>query len=245
MNKKTKNKIMGIVIKSCFVFDMLWLIVWIVVAFKYGGSTSNYYKICGTIEIFMSVLPLFLLYKFPNAIEMPKVKAHKFPLNVSNFDEFIKHLDNNVEKIGYKKYEYFNNNKELSRIYYRNKNDVLEYYAIYHFDEIKENKTKTFNYTSTLEEEFFNSYYQGQEVKDIWVETIIIWVDKENENFKNIVNTNVGNYDCLLIVSVSPSKNMIYVADEKEGGDKLLYWNLRKNFLKVMHLKMKDKIKNK
>ena len=125
MNKKTKNKIMGIVIKSCFIFDMLWLIVWIVVAFKYGGSSSNYYKICAIIEIFMSVLPLFLLYKFPDAIEVPKVKAHKFPLNISNFDEFIKHLDNNVEKIGYKKYEYFNNNKELSRIYYRNKNDVL------------------------------------------------------------------------------------------------------------------------
>lgn len=69
--------------------------------------------------------------------------------------------------------------------------------------------------------------------------------DKENENFKNIVNKNVGNYDCLLIVGVSPSKNMIYVADEKEGRDKLLYWNLRKNFLKVMHLKMKDRIKNK
>ena len=243
MNKKTKNKIMGIIIKSCFVFDMLWLIVWIVVAFKYGGSTSNYYAICASIWLFMAILSLFLLFKFPEAIEMPKVKAHKFPLNISSYNEFIKHLDNNIEKIGYKKYEYFNSNKELSRIYYRNKNDVLEYYTVYHFDEIKENITKTFDYTSTFSEEFYNSYYQGKERKDIFIETIIIWVDKESENFKQIVNTNVGNYDGLLIVGVSPSKNLIYVADEKEGGDKMLYWRLRKNFLKVMHLKMKDKIK--
>ena len=30
---------------------------------------------------------------------------------------------------------------------------------------------------------------------------------------------------------------------EKEGGNKLLYWELRKKFLKVMHLKINDKIK--
>ena len=242
MNKKTKNKIMGIIIKSCLSFCMLWSIVSFVVSFKYG-DTSTYTAICVSIWLFMVILPLFLLYKFPEAIEMPKVKAHKFPLNISSYNEFIKHLDNNIEKIGYKKYEYFNSNKELSRIYYRNKNDVLEYYTVYHFDEIKESKTKTFDYTSTFSEEFYNSYYQGKERKDIFIETIIIWVDKESENFKQIVNTNVGNYDGLLIVGVSPSKNLIYVADEKEGGDKMLYWRLRKNFLKVMHLKMKDKIK--
>ena len=96
-------------------------------------------------------------------------------------------------------------------------------------------------------EEFFNSYYQGQKIKDFFKYTIIIWVDKENKTFKEIVNTNLdqGNYDGFLIVGVSPSNKTIYVADQKSGNNKYMYCELRNNFLKVMNLSMKDRIKNK
>ena len=246
MNKKTKNKIMGIIIKSCLSFSMLWSIVWLIVAFKYG-ETSTYSAICVSILMFFIFLSLFLLYKFPEAMERPKVKAHEFPLNISNFNDFIKYLNENIKLLGYEKFPYLNNYNELACVYYKKNRDTLEFYSVYHFDEIKESKTKTFEYADKLMEEFFNSYYQGQKIKDFFKYTIIIWVDKENKTFKEIVNTNLdqGNYDGFLIVGVSPSNKTIYVADQKSGNNKYMYCELRNNFLKVMNLSMKDRIKNK
>ena len=245
MKKKTKRKIIELTIKTGFIISFLLLILGGVISFKYG-ETSTYSAICASIWFFMTILSLFLLFRFPSALKMPKVKAHKFPLYINNFNEFIKHLDDNVKKIGYEKFQYLNNYNELTCVYYKKTRNTLEYYTVFNFDEIKATKAETFDYISDIKEEFYKSYYQGQSdlrKKDLLIETMIMWVDKENENFKEIVNSNLGNYGGLLIVGVSPSKKTIYIADEKEGGNKLLYWELRKKFLKVMHLKMKDKIK--
>ena len=244
MKKKTKKKIISLIVKTLLILGCVLMILAFVIHYKNGEKL--YDEITIFLGIGIGIFSLFLAYKFPYALEMPKVKAHKFPLNILNFNEFMKHLDDNVGRIGYKKFQYFDGNKELSCVYYTKYRDNLEYYTVFHFDEIKDNKTKTFDYLSTVTEEFYKSYYQGQndlKKRDFFIETMIIWVDKENENFKEIVNSNLGNYDGLLIVGVSPSKKIIYIADEKEGGNKLLYWELRKKFLKVMHLKIKDKIK--
>ena len=60
-----------------------------------------------------------------------------------------------------------------------------------------------------------------------------------------MINTNLTqeDYDGFLLVGVSPSKQLIYVANQKDGNNKFLYWKLRKKFLKVMNLKMKDRIR--
>ena len=244
MKKKTKRKIIELIVKFCLIVTLIALSFWIVICFKYG-ETSDYSAILACIWVPMTFLSLFLACKFPYAIERPKTKAHEFPLNISNFNDFIKYLDNNMSKIGYEKFPYLNNYKELACVYYKKTGNTLEYYNVYHFDEIKETKTKTFEYADRLMEEFFRIYYEGEDVKDFLKDTFIIWVDKENKNFREIVNTNLdqGNYDGFLIVGMSPSNSTIYVADQKEGNNKFMYWELRKKFLKVMHLKMKDKIK--
>ena len=195
--------------------------------------------------MFSTFLSLFLAYKFPDALERPKTKAHEFPLNISNFDDFIKYLDNNMSEIGYEKFPYLNNYNELACVYYKKTRSTLEYYSVYHFDEIKDTKTKTFEYADKLMEEFFRIYYEGEDIKDFLKDTFIIWVDKENKTFKEIVNINLdqGDYDGLLIVGISPSNGTIYVANQKSGNNKYMYREMRKKFLKVMHLKMKDKIK--
>ena len=250
MKKKTKKKIIEIIIKTGLVLSMLSMIVPVLLIFisLFGGYTlPKLYDLCPKIFIVIAIPTLILLFKYPDVIERVKVKAFEFPLNINNFEDFIKYLDNNIEKIGYKKYQYFSGNKELKCIYYRHKRDILEYFSVYHFEEIKDTKTKTFSYSDDLMEDFFNSYYQDKKRNDFFRDTFIIWVDKESKSFTDIVNTNLdqGEYDGLLIVGVSPSKGRIYVANQKEGNNKFLYWELRKKFLKVMNLRMKDRIKNK
>ena len=244
MKNKTKRKIIELIVKFCLIVTLIALSFWIVICFKYG-ETSDYSAILACIWVSMAFLSLFLACKFPYAIQRPKTKAHEFPLSISNFNDFIKYLDNNMSEIGYEKFSYLNNYKELVCVYYKKTRDILEYYGVYHFDEIKDTKIKTFEYAEKLMEEFFRIYYQGQDIREFWQETCIIWVDKENKNFKDIININLtqGKYDGLLIVGVSPSNRTIYVADQKEGNFKFMYRKLLKNFLKVMHLKMKDKIK--
>ena len=243
MKKKTKKKIISLIVKTLLILGCVLMILAFVIHYKNG---EKYYdEITIFLGIGIGIFSLFLAYKFPYAIERVKVKAHEFPLSISNFDDFIKYLDNNMSKIGYEKFPYLNNYKELACVYYKKNRDTLEYYSVYHFDEIKETKAKTFEYADKLMEEFFRIYYEGQDIKDFLKDTCIIWVDKENKIFKEIVNINLdqGNYDGLLIVGISPSNRTIYVADQKEGNNKFMYWELRKKFFKVMQLKMKDKIK--
>ena len=137
MKKKTKKKIIELIIKTCFIIAIFLLILWVVVCFKYG-ETSTYSAICASLWLFMAILSLFLLVRFPYALKMPKVKAHKFPLKIDNYNEFMKHLNDNVGRIGYKKFQYFDGNKELSCVYYTKYRDNLEYYTVFHFDEIKD-----------------------------------------------------------------------------------------------------------
>ena len=243
MKKKTKKKIISLIVKTLLILGCFLMILAFVIHYKNGEKL--YDEITIFLGIGIGVFSLFLAYKFPYALERVKVKAHEFPLNISNFDEFIKYLDNNMSKIGYEKFPYLNNYKELACVYFKKTRDTLEYSSVYHFDEIKETRAKTIAYADELMEEFFRIYYEGQDVKDFLKDTFIIWVDKENKTFKEIVNINLdqGNYDGLLIVGISPLNRKIYVADQKEGNNKFMYWELRKKFLKVMHLKMKDKIK--
>ena len=243
MKNKTKKKIISLIVKTLLTLGWVLIILAFVIHYKNGEKFYDEFTIF--LGIGIGIFSLFLAYKFPYALERPKVKAHEFPLNISNFDEFIKYLDNNMSKIGYEKFPYLNNYNELACVYYKKTRNTLEYYGVYHFEEIKETKTKTFEYADRLMEEFFRIYYEGKDVKDFLKDTFIIWVDKENKPFKEIVNTNLdqGKYDGLIIVGMSPSNKTIYVADQKEGDNKFMYWELRKKFLKVMHLKMKDKIK--
>ena len=246
MNKKTKNKIIQVIVKSGLVFSVITLMISIMLALIYG---EQFYlvKIWVVIWLIISCISLCLIGVFPYAIETPKVKAFRFPLKICNYNDFIKYLDENVSLIGYDKFQYFNNNKELSYVYWKKAFDILEYYTIYHFDEIKESKAKTLNYCDNLLEGFFEMYYHDKKRNDFFRETCILWVDKETKYFEDIINTNLsqGKYDGLLIIGISPSKQLIYVANQKDGNNKFLYWKLRKKFLKVMNLKMKDRIRNK
>ena len=244
MSKNTKKKLMEVIVKTGLIISLILAISYIVIGIVYGEQYI-YAKILVIACLFSTFLSLFLAYKFPDALERPKTKAHEFPLNISNFDDFIKYLDNNMSEIGYEKFPYLNNYNELACVYYKKTRSTLEYYSVYRFDEIKDTKTKTFEYADKLMEEFFRIYYEGEDIKDFLKDTFIIWVDKENKTFKEIVNTNLdqGNYDGLLIVGISPSNGTIYVADQKSGNNKYMYREMRKKFLKVMHLKMKDKIK--
>ena len=244
MKKKTKKKIVEIIIKSGLVITLALGVIGSICSFIYGDDYL-YTKMFFSVFLVVGITTMILIYKFPYTIERVKVKAHEFPLNISNFDDFIKYLDNNMSEIGYEKFPYLKNYNELACVYYKKTRNTLEYYSVYHFDEIKETKAKTCEYVDELMEEFFRIYYEGQDVKDFFKNTLIIWVDKENKTFKEIVNTNLdqGNYDGFLIIGISPSNRKIYVADQKEGNNKFMYWELRKKFFKVMQLKMKDKIK--
>lgn len=224
MKKKTKKKILEIIIKSGLVIALALGVIGSVCSFLYGDDYL-YTKMFFSVFLVVGITTMILIYKFPNVIQRVKVKAHEFPLNISNFDEFIKYLDNNMSKIGYEKFPYLNNYKELACVYFKKTRDTLEYYSVYHFDEIKETRAKTIAYADELMEEFFRIYYEGQDVKDFLKDTFIIWVNKENKTFKEIVNINLdqGNYDGLLIVGISPSNRTIYVADQKEGNNKFMY----------------------
>ena len=245
MKKKTKKRIIEIIVKTSLLVPFSFLILAFIILIFGDESHKIYFDLCPLMFAITAVPGLILLFKFPDAIQRPKTKAHEFPLSISNFNDFIKYLDNNMSEIGYEKFPYLNNYKELACVYYKKTRDILEYYSVYHFDEIKETKYKTLEYADELTNEFFKIYYEGQDIREFWQETCIIWIDKENKNFKDIVNINLtqGKYDGLLIVGVSPSNRTIYVADQKEGNFEFMYRKLLKNFLKVMHLKMKDKIK--
>lgn len=248
MKKKTKKKLISILIKTLLSMGLVFGIVLpIIILFLNNENLKTFFYSCPFIATIIGIIAFVLLFKFPEALERPKTKAHEFPLNISNFDDFIKYLDNNMSKIGYEKFPYLNNYNELACVYYKKTRDNLEYYTVYHFDEIKETKAKTFDLIENLSEKFLDRYYQTQDSlreNDLLSDTCIIWVDKENKNFKDIVNINLANYYGLLMIGMSPSKRIIYVSDYKEGSNKFVYWNFRKKFFKVMKLKMKDKIEN-
>ena len=246
MKKKTKKKIIEIIVKTGLIVSLIMPLIAFAFQCVYGEE-NIYTKVFLILFLLIDILSLYLAYKFPEVLERPKAIAHEFPLNISNFDDFIKYLDNNMSKIGYEKFPYLNNYNELACVYYKKTRDNLEYYTVYHFDEIKETKAKTFDLIENLSEKFLDRYYQTQDSlreNDILRDTCIIWVDKENKNFKDIVNINLANYYGLLMIGMSPSKRIIYVSDYKEGANKFVYWNFRKKFFKVMKLKMKDKIEN-
>ena len=246
MKKKTKKKIIEIIVKTGLIVSLIMPLIAFAFQCVYGEE-NIYTKVFLILFLLIGILSLYLAYKFPEVLERPKTIAHEFPLNISNFNDFIKYLDNNMSKIGYEKFPYLNNYNELACVYYKKTRDNLEYYTVYHFDEIKETKAKTFDLIENLSEKFLDRYYQTQDSlreNDLLSDTCIIWVDKENKNFKDIVNINLANYYGLLMIGMSPSKRIIYVSDYKEGANKFVYWNFRKKFFKVMKLKMKDKIEN-
>ena len=246
MKNSLKKKIIEIIVKSGMILSLLLMIfIGSFIAIKYGED-STYFAICMGLGFGIGVISIVLLYIYPESLERPKVKADKFPLTIISFEDFLKYLDNNIEKIDYKKYEYFGGNKELKCIYYRQKSDILEYYIVYHFEELTMSKSETLEYCDELLESFLQMYYSNRDRNDYLRETFILFVDKESEVFKKIVNTNLNQYgkNGLMIIGVSPSKGIIYVAKQKDGFGKFIYLKLRNNFLKVMNLTKKDRIIN-
>ena len=124
MKNKTKKKIISLIVKTLLILGGLLMILAFVIHYKNGE------KLYDEITIFLGIgivfLSIFLACKFPYAIQRPKTKAHEFPLNISNFDDFIKYLDNNMSEIGYEKFPYLNNYKELACVYYKKTRDILE-----------------------------------------------------------------------------------------------------------------------
>ena len=149
MKKKTKKKIVEIIIKSGLVITLALGVIGSICSFIYGDDYL-YTKMFFSVFLVVGITTMTLIYKFPYTIERVKVKAHEFPLNISNFDDFIKYLDNNMSEIGYEKFPYLKNYNELACVYYKKTRNTLEYYSVYHFDEIKETKAKTCEYVDEL-----------------------------------------------------------------------------------------------
>ena len=176
----------------------------------------------------------------------PNTKAYKFALDFKNFDSVIEYLDNNIYKIGFKRYYNFDVKKAI--VYYKLNSSTLSYFFIIKQDKILSNKRDTFHLLDDIKEEFIEIFYQelfDKEKKfNYFEENYFFIVDEENDVFKKIMDTNVfGEYkQPYIFTGYSFKTNCFYVAQQKEGYYLNYRW-LRNKVLKVMNLKMKDRIR--
>ena len=99
-----------------------------------------------------------------------------------------------------------------------------------------------------IKEEFidtlYNELYSKKNRIRYFEENFFFIVDEENDVFKRIMDTNVfGEYrQPYIFTGYSFKTNIFYVAQQKEGYYLNYRW-LRNKVLKVMNLKMKDRIR--
>ena len=176
----------------------------------------------------------------------PYTKAYKFEMSFNSFDSIIEYLEKNVSKIGFKRYYNFDSKKAI--VYYRLKGTSLSYFFILKQDKILDNKRNTLSGLDDIRDEFidiiYRELYNRTKLISFFEENFFFIVDEENDVFKKIMDTNVFGEpkQPYIFTGYSFKTNLFYVAQQKEGNY-LNYRLLRNKVLKVMNLKMKDRIK--
>ena len=120
--------------------------------------------------LFILWLTYFAKYFFE-----PPTKAYKFEVNFNNFDSIIEYLDQNVSKIGFKRYYNFDLKKAV--IYYRLKQKQLSYFIIVNRDKILDNEVNTLSAIDDIKKAT-NKNKEKNNVKKI---VSPYTIDKENE----------------------------------------------------------------
>lgn len=245
--RKNKNqfiKRISFIIKTLFIIDMLIFACSFIVTSKY------LYDLLGFSFLIVTIIALSLLFKYPSALEVPKVKANIFNLDFKNYNDFISYLDNNVSTIKYKKYDLNDYNNFV--IYYLVRKgivyDRVEYFVVFKTEKKEYSKKDFNNKVKDIRRLIKNDIKNCLGIKIIETtflsECFILLVDKENDDFIKLMNTNVwGGYrHCFLISGYSFNSKLLYMTTQKDG-QYINYLHVRNRFLKVMNLKSKDRIK--
>ena len=223
------------------------MVAWIFLIGCMGSFIGMFFdeKLFGCVFIVCAICFIAWFINFAQYFE-PNTKAYKFALNFKNFDSIIEYLDNNIYKIGFKRYYNFDIKKAIA--YYQLNGSTLSYFFILRQDKILSNKRNTFHLLDEIKEEFIENLYQELSDKEkkfnYFEENYFFIVDEENDVFKKIMDTNVfGEYkQPYIFTGYSFKTNCFYVAQQKEGYSLNYRW-LRNKVLKVMDLKMRDRIR--
>lgn len=249
--KKIKNKIflkiMGFTIK----FLMIMVIVLTLAGIFIDRGTDNLlYDVVGGTAGVAAVISVILLFTFPESLDEPRVKAYKFKKEFFNHNDFINYLDKNIDKIKFKKYD-LNSYKDFIAYYYVRKGitrNKVEYIIVLENDKIYMSKDEFLDKIDVIRNKIFEDIEQNYKIivtsaTDV-SESFVLLVNEETEDFKKIVNINtVGGFRYgVVICGYSLKTKKLYVSNQKDGQ----YFNykyIRRKLLKVMNLKMKDRIK--
>lgn len=249
--KKKKNKIflkiMGFIIK----FLMIMTIVLIIVGIFIDRATDKllYDVVAGTAGG-AAIISVILLFTFPESLDEPRVKAYKFKKEFFNHNDFINYLDKNIDKIKFKKYD-LNSYKDFIAYYYVRKGIIrnkVEYFIILQDDKVNMQKDEFLNRIDKIRNKIIDDIEREYRIRvknaTHVAENFILLVNEESDELKKIVNINtVGGFRyCVIICGYVFNSKTLYVSNQKDGQ----YFNykyIRRKFLKVMNLKMKDRIK--
>ena len=249
--RKSKNKIAGYIIKALLCFIMISWIAGIIFRIINGGQLEVQRKIDTFLAVTLILPTIFIVILsiiFPNAITIPqKVKPYKFNIIFENYNDIVDYIDKNIYKIKYKKYEY--NKYKNSVIYYKLQHGTLEFFMILDFDKFSNSNDEMFDYIDDhIRSDFINDMkkYYDYNFKDktYLIENYLFITNKETEKFMSVVSTNtVGGYrQSMSFSGYSLDSKSLYVSRQKDGQI-TNYLYARRKFLKVMNLKMKDRIK--
>lgn len=221
-------------------------VAWIFLIGAFGGIIAGLFNDnYALIFLIFAICFLAWLTHFAEYFE-PYTKAYKFEMNFNSFDSIIEYLEKNVSKIGFKRYYNFDPKKAI--VYYRLKGTSLSYFFILKQDKILDNKRNTLSGVDDIRDEFidiiYRELYNRTKLISFFEENFFFIVDEESDVFKKIMDTNVfGEYkQPYIYTGYSLKTHLFYIAQQKEG-DYLNYRLLRNKVLKVMNLKMKDRIK--
>ena len=213
-------------------------------------TSTLLYDTIGYSFLVVSIIIVVLIFKFPESIALPKVQALKFKKSFKNNVEFIKYLDNNVSRIKYKKYN-LNSYNNFTAYYYVRKGllrNKVEYFVILENDIIDMSKQEFLDKIDKIRNKIIEDVERSFSIKVTnatqVAENYILLVNNETDDFKRIINLNtVGGYRyAVLICGYAFDSKILYVSNQKDG-QYCNYVYIRNKFLKVMNLKMKDRIK--
>ena len=239
-NKKSKQflKVIGFIIKFLFILSLS-----IIVLALFIDKEKTIYNILGYSFITVALISIFLVCKYPESIDLPKVKAYKFKLDFKDYKEFTNFLDNNIYKIKYKKYD-LNSYNDFSLYYYVKKyiiRNKVEYFVILKDDKVITQKEEFLNRIDKIRNKIMDDIEREYRIKvknsTYVAENFILLINEETDDLKKIVNINtVGGFRYSVIICgyVFNSKTL-YVSNQKDGQ----YFNykyIRRKFLKVMNL---------
>lgn len=241
MKKKRKLIIIGYIIKFFLLTSLFIILLWI---FRVPPFDSD--KCGGLAFLFSALVAIVLIISYPNALDVPKVKPHCFYVNFNNFDDFIGYFEKNIYRIKYQMYN-FNHFKNIL-VYYYMTNTKLEYFIVINLKQECMTKKDFLNYVKQIRHDIIEDVEKNSKMKVTdkikVLENYILVIDKPNDNFKNIVSMNVlGGYrHAFLVCGYCFDEKILYIANQKDG-QLFNYLYVRNKFLKVMNLKMRDRIK--